>query len=66
MKIRLKAYQKKSVYLHITLHNKGLVTTYDKIINEALLNTPNSAVLLLDEYEIAHLGNHNQIFSQKV
>lgn len=57
--------EKKSAYLHITLHNKGLVTVYDKIINEALLNTPNSAVLLLDEYEIAHLGSHNQMFFPK-
>lgn len=54
--------EKNPKYLRITLHNKDLVTTYEKIVKEALLNTPNSAVLLLDEYEIAHLDNHKQMF----
>ena len=54
--------EKNPKYLRITLHNKDLVTTYEKIVKEALLNTPNSSVLLLDEYEIAHLDNHKQMF----
>lgn len=49
---------KKDSYLHIILHNKNVVFAYDEIIREKLLKYRDSAELLLDEFEIDHLGNY--------
>ena len=50
---------KKDSYLHIVLHNKNVVFAYDEIIREKLLKYRDSAELLLDEFEIDHLGNYS-------
>lgn len=52
-------------YLHIVLYNKELVFNYEKILKESLLNDNSSAEILLDEYEIKHLGNHKKSYFPK-
>lgn len=51
---------KKDSYLHIILCNKNIVFAYDKIIREKMLKYSESAELLLDEFEIEHLGNYSR------
>ena len=51
--------EKKDVYLHVILHNKNIVYTYDKILREKLLKYTDSAILILDEYETDHFGNYS-------
>ncbi len=57
---------KKDSYLHIILHNKNVVFAYDEIIREKLLKYRDSAELLLDEFEIDHLGNYSSITFPKI
>lgn len=57
--------EKKSSYLYMTLHNKNLVGNYDMTIKECLLKDNKSAELLLDEYEVEHIGNHKCRFFPK-
>lgn len=52
----------KEIYLYHILKNKQLVTYFQNAVRKYMIIDNNNAELLLDEYEVEHIGNHENLF----
>lgn len=52
----------KQYYLSNILANKDLVDNYDSEIRTMLMNSDNGAVIIINAYEIEHIGRPNKIY----
>ena len=52
----------KQYYLSNILANKDLVDNYDSEIRTMLMNSDNGAGIIINEYEIEHIGRSNKIY----
>lgn len=54
-----------NVWLHELLKHKNITEHFGQSIRDYMLNDPSSAELILDKYEMKHIGNKDAIFFPK-